>query len=72
MTLEYIIISIITLAIISLITFVTYIAKKQVDFELKDDGVDELKELNSAYDNLIESMYERGIIDDKEKEELKK
>lgn len=72
MTLTHIITIIIILSLIAIIAFITYIARKQVDFKLEDDGVDELSELDLAYDNLIETMYQNGIISDEDKRELKK
>lgn len=44
MTLTHIIITLIILEVIALIALIIYIAKKQVDFEMVDDGVDELSE----------------------------
>lgn len=71
MKLEYIITTLIILATISLLVFVTYIAKKQVDFGLEDDGVDELKGLKQEWNNLIEVCSARKLIKEDMKEELK-
>ena len=63
------------LIFVFLLSSVAYIVYKYItreEMSLVDDGVDELGELDNAYDNLLEAMYQRGIISDDEKRELKK
>ncbi|WP_171012900.1 hypothetical protein [Arcobacter arenosus] len=56
MTLETIFYTLITIAVIAIVSIVFYISKKQVDFELEDDGVDELSEKRRIKRELMEKV----------------